>query len=80
MSNEETEAGSSSPEAVAVLFDLAGEVNRTSNGAMAGRLKALGSLLGLLQRDAAAFLQSGSDAASGLGPEHIAALAREYAA
>jgi cysteinyl-tRNA synthetase len=65
------------PEALAVLFDLAGEVNRTSNGAMAGRLKALGSLLGLLQRDAAAFLQSGSDAASGLGPEHIEALIQE---
>ncbi|NCP82928.1 MAG: cysteine--tRNA ligase, partial [Rhodoferax sp.] len=37
------------PEAVAVLFDLATEVNRTSSNALAGLLKALGGCLGLLQ-------------------------------
>src|SRR4051812_14250132 len=37
------------PEAVAVLFDLAGEVNRTRNANAAGLLKSLGAILGLLQ-------------------------------
>ncbi len=48
------------PEAVAVLFDLAGEVNRTRSGELAGLLKALGGCLGLLQGDPAAFLQAGA--------------------
>ncbi len=48
------------PEAVAVLFDLAGEVNRTRSPAMAGLLKALGGCLGLLQGDPQAFLKGGS--------------------
>ncbi len=48
------------PEAVAVLFDLAGEVNRTRSAALAGLLKALGGCLGLLQGDAKAFLQAGA--------------------
>ena len=48
------------PEAVAVLFDLATEVNRTSSNALAGLLKALGGCLGLLQGDPQAFLQSGT--------------------
>jgi cysteinyl-tRNA synthetase len=47
------------PEAVAVLFDLANEVNRSRSPADAGLLKSLGSLLGLLQRDPVAFLQAG---------------------
>ena len=37
------------PEAVAVLFDLAGEVNRTGSTLTAGLLKSLGGCLGLLQ-------------------------------
>ena len=37
------------PEAVAVLFDLAGEVNRTGSTSTAGLLKSLGGCLGLLQ-------------------------------
>ena len=45
------------PEAVAVLFELANEVNRTQAVAAAAQLKALAALLGLLQRDAQAFLQ-----------------------
>jgi cysteinyl-tRNA synthetase len=48
------------PEAVAVLFELAGEVNRTKSAEAAGVLKALGSCLGLLQADPEAFLQAGS--------------------
>ena len=48
------------PEAVAVLFDLASEVNRTGSTQSAAELRALGGCLGLLQQDAEAFLQSGS--------------------
>jgi cysteinyl-tRNA synthetase len=48
------------PEAVAVLFELAGEVNRTNSARAAGLLKALGACLGLLQADPEAFLQAGS--------------------
>ncbi len=48
------------PEAVAVLFDLASEINRTKSGELAGLLRALGACLGLLQGDPAAFLQAGS--------------------
>ena len=48
------------PEAVAVLFDLAGEVNRTRSPQLAGLLRALGGCLGLLQGDPRAFLRSGA--------------------
>jgi cysteinyl-tRNA synthetase len=48
------------PEAVAVLFELAGEVNRSGSAERSGLLKALGGLLGLLQTDATAYLQSGA--------------------
>ena len=48
------------PEAVAVLFDLAAEVNRTQSAELSGLLKALVGVLGLLQADALAFLQTGS--------------------
>ncbi len=48
------------PEAVAVLFDLAAEVNRTQSAELSGLLKALGGVLGLLQADALAFLQTGN--------------------
>ena len=51
------------PEAVAVLFELASEVNRGSDAAKAALLRALGGVLGLLQRDATAFLQGRRDAA-----------------
>ena len=47
------------PEAVAVLFELANEVNRDSSAAAAMQLKSLAGVLGLLQREPAAFLQSG---------------------
>lgn len=47
------------PEAVAVLFDLASEVNKTGSAQLAGLLKALGACLGLLQGEPDAFLKSG---------------------
>lgn len=50
----------STPEAVAVLFELAAEVNRTQSAEAAGLLKALGAILGLLQDDPKCFLQSGA--------------------
>jgi cysteinyl-tRNA synthetase len=48
------------PEAVAVLFELASEVNRTGSQQLAGLLKALGACLGLLQEDPQAFLKAGA--------------------
>ena len=67
------------PEAVAVLFELAGEVNRSKDPAVAGLLKALGATLGLLQTDPATYLQSRAGASGGLNEttilEHIAARA-----
>ncbi|MBS0302533.1 MAG: cysteine--tRNA ligase, partial [Proteobacteria bacterium] len=48
------------PEAVAVLFELASEVNRARRPGDAGLLKALGGCLGLLQADPKTFLQAGS--------------------
>lgn len=55
------------PEAIAVLFELAKQLNvAKQNNAdnvqeLAGTLKSLGGLLGLLQLDPAAFLQGGGD-------------------
>jgi cysteinyl-tRNA synthetase len=49
----------STPEALVVLFDLASEANR-GDGAAAAQLRALGGVLGLLQRPADAFLKSGA--------------------
>jgi cysteinyl-tRNA synthetase len=48
------------PEAVAVLYELAAEVNRTQSGQAAGLLRALGGCLGLLQGNPKAFLQAGA--------------------
>ena len=48
------------PEAVAVLFDLAGEVNRTRSPVQAGLLKALGGCLNILQDDPKRFLRAGT--------------------
>jgi cysteinyl-tRNA synthetase len=48
------------PDAVAVLFDLATEVNRTRSADRAGQLKALGGTLGILQGDPKAFLRAGA--------------------
>jgi cysteinyl-tRNA synthetase len=48
------------PEAVAVLFELAAEVNRGKSPRMAGLLKALGGCLGILQGDPRMFLRAGA--------------------
>ncbi|MES2879370.1 MAG: cysteine--tRNA ligase [Pseudomonadota bacterium] len=48
------------PEAVAVLFELASEVNKTQSTELAGLLKALGACLGILQADPKVFLQAGA--------------------
>ena len=45
------------PEAIAVLFDLANELNRTRDREQARLLKSLGGILGLLQREPLKFLQ-----------------------
>ena len=48
------------PEAVAVLFELAGEVNRTRSPELAALLKGLGATLNVLQQSPRAYLQAGS--------------------
>ncbi|MET0311369.1 MAG: cysteine--tRNA ligase [Burkholderiaceae bacterium] len=48
------------PEAVAVLFEMAAEVNRTRSPQLAGVFKALAGVLGILQGDPKAFLQAGA--------------------
>ena len=60
-------------EAVAVLFELALEVNKTGDTHLAGCLKTLAGIIGLLQRDPAEFLQ-GSAASDGLSNAAIDAL------
>ena len=62
------------PEAVAVLFDLAGEVNRTRSPDDVRLLKSLAGTLGLLQREPDDFLQGGSTGAGadrGYAPDRI---------
>jgi cysteinyl-tRNA synthetase len=71
--------------AVASLFELASEANRTNSAQVSGLLRALGGLLGLLQSDAAAYLQSptryqsGAQAHAALSSERIEALITERA-
>ncbi|WP_416544933.1 cysteine--tRNA ligase [Limnohabitans sp. DCL3] len=48
------------PEAVAVLFELAGDANRSGSAERSGLLKALGGLLGLLQTEPTQYLQAGA--------------------
>jgi len=58
------------PEAMAVMFELANEVNKTNSMLLAAQLKLLGGLLGLLQREAGEFLQGGA-AINGLNEAEI---------
>lgn len=46
------------PEAVAVLFELANEANKQKSARISGLLKSLGAVLGLLQNDPAGHLQA----------------------
>jgi cysteinyl-tRNA synthetase len=48
------------PVAVAVLFDLAAEVNRSGSASTAALLKALGATLGVLQQKPRSYLQAGA--------------------
>jgi cysteinyl-tRNA synthetase len=70
------------PLAVAELFDLASEVNRTKSIAPARQLKALAGVLGLLQRAPQEFLRAGGGHAGqgGLGEAEIADLIAARAA
>ena len=49
------------PEAMAVLFELANEVNKDKSSEAASLLKQLGAIIGLLQADPDAFLQGSND-------------------
>ncbi len=64
------------PEAVAVLFDLASDVNRSRDPRSSALLRALGGVLGLLQSDPTAYLQAGAS----LDEAAIGALIAERAA
>jgi len=69
------------PLAVAELFDLASEVNKTGSVCDARQLKALAGVLGLLERSPQHFLQAGSPAEGGLDETAIVdAIARRAAA
>ncbi|MBU3632155.1 cysteine--tRNA ligase [Polynucleobacter sp. AP-Feld-500C-C5] len=61
-------------DAIAVLFDLASEVNRAQGDErqiLASTLKSLGGVLNFLQRDPTTFLQSGTKDKGGFSPEQI---------
>ncbi|MGV3655212.1 MAG: DALR domain-containing protein, partial [Noviherbaspirillum sp.] len=60
------------PVALAVLFDLANEVNRTRSAAAARQLRRLAGILGLLQRDPRDYLQGGPGT-GGMDDEAVAA-------
>ncbi len=64
-------------EAIAVLFDLANEVNRSQSAEAAAQLKALGDVLGLLGQAPLAFLQGGVEAG---GDDESAAIEARIAA
>ena len=62
------------PDAVAVLFELANEANRAHDPRLSGLLKALGGVLGLLQADPDAYLKRPVGEAGGLLDADIDAL------
>jgi cysteinyl-tRNA synthetase len=64
------------PEAIAVLFDLASEINRNKSAELAGLLKGLGDCLGLLQQEPKSYLQAGA----AVSEDRIAALIAERTA
>jgi cysteinyl-tRNA synthetase len=68
------------PQALAVLFDLVTEVNRSRSPESSGLLKALAGTLGVLQGDPRGYLQQGGDADAAWIDERIAARAAAKAA
>ena len=68
------------PEALAVMFDLAHEINRVRNSdpalatRLGGRLKELGAVLGLLQDDPERFLQTANGATADIDRDAIDAM------
>jgi len=68
------------PEAVAVLFDLAAELNRSRSEALAAQLKGLAGILGLLGREPQAFLQAAPAVGGGLAEADIERMIAERVA
>ncbi|MGB9989350.1 cysteine--tRNA ligase [Pseudoduganella rhizocola] len=66
------------PVAIAVLFDLATEVNKTKSAELARQLKALAAVVGLLEREPQQFLQAAVGDA--MGEDAIAAAIADRAA
>ena len=64
------------PLAIAALFDLAGDVNRSRASDLGAQLKQLGATLGLLQQSPRSYLQGGSGLDEAAIEERIAARAR----
>ncbi|MDQ3216052.1 MAG: class I tRNA ligase family protein, partial [Pseudomonadota bacterium] len=54
------------PIALAALFDLASEINRSGSTGLAAQLRALGSTLGLLQQEPTQFLRGTDDDTAGI--------------
>ncbi|MES2129952.1 MAG: cysteine--tRNA ligase [Pseudomonadota bacterium] len=54
------------PIAVAVLFDMASELNKNKSPALARQFKSLAAVIGLLERTPQAFLQGGDDGAAAI--------------
>ena len=65
--------------AIAILFELAGEVNRQRSAELSALLKALGGIIGLLEREPMAYLQ-GSVGADGFDETTIEQMIAERAA
>ena len=59
------------PEAVAVLFELASDVNKSKSAQQAGLLKSLAATLELLQRDPESYLQGAAVESTGLDADGI---------
>lgn len=66
--------------ALAVLFDLAGELNRTKDARLAAQLRQLGAVLGILQQTPAAWLQGSATAGAPDAAAIEAAIAARAAA
>jgi cysteinyl-tRNA synthetase len=65
------------PEAVAVLYELANDTNRTRSVKLAAQLRALGGLLGLLSGDSESFLRSAHGGGGAIDETLIASMIAE---